>query len=187
MSLGISALFGITLASAALPGVGRRGGFYSHMFPDVYLGWFMPVGFVLFYKVYSKHIGLLEKYLRILLHSWGFPFSVCQCLQHFWKCRSCIYLALSDGGSKVARAFYSTVPAKAGLLVPSNLLGGLLSCLRIFHYFTARLGVLLLGSWSPQSSRFSWELSEVFVRTAIRLQETPREVCSLPYVLLVFW
>ena len=44
--------------------------------PTFWSGWNLPIGFVLFYKLYSKHFGLSTKKLRALLHSWGFPFQI---------------------------------------------------------------------------------------------------------------
>ena len=62
MSLGQTACFDLALASAALLGV--VGGAASppiNFLPVLWCGWNLPIGFFLFYKVYSKHLGLLEK------------------------------------------------------------------------------------------------------------------------------
>ena len=52
------------------------------MFHDVYNGWLLLIRFVLFYKLYSKHLELFTKDLRTPHYSWGFPFSFSQCLRH---------------------------------------------------------------------------------------------------------
>ena len=58
----MSASFDIALSSADLLGVGRQGGLYSCKFtPAIWCGWILPIEFILFYKVYSKKLGLLKK------------------------------------------------------------------------------------------------------------------------------
>ena len=62
-SLGRYELFDLASSGAALLGVGRQGGFSSrkdYTCPSGAVGFFV-VGFVLFYGVYSEHMGLLEK------------------------------------------------------------------------------------------------------------------------------
>ena len=68
--LGQSTAFGLALSSLALLGVGRRGGFYSHIVYTCSLGQLASAKCVfLFYTVYSYHLGLLGKNLRTLLRS----------------------------------------------------------------------------------------------------------------------
>ena len=103
----------------------------------------MPIGFVLFYNMYSKHIVHPEKYWKTPLHSWGLPFLVSQCLWSFQKWQICLSPEIPRGGSKVASKFSSIFPAQSGLFVLYNLLGGLCSCPWVFNHLTARIEALL--------------------------------------------
>ena len=50
----------LALVSAALLGVGQRGGFSPHIFtPALWCRWNIPIWF--FFKVYYKNLGFLEK------------------------------------------------------------------------------------------------------------------------------
>ena len=60
--LGRSESFGLVLVSTALFWVGWRGGFYSYIVYNLLLVQLASTHcFFLFYKLYSKHIDLLEK------------------------------------------------------------------------------------------------------------------------------
>ena len=143
------------------------------MSPDVYHSWLLTIGFVLFYKVYSKHLDLLEKYLINLLHSQGFPFLVSQCLRRFCKFRSCLCLTFSKGGSEVASKFSSIFPAQYGLFFHSNILGGICSCRWVFGHMTARLTGILLGSRLSQSYQFYGEFPRFLERLLRNCEQRP--------------
>ena len=86
----------LALVNDTIIRVGWRGRFYSHIFtPAFWRGWHLTIGFLNIYRVYSKHLGLLEKTWE--LHSFleGTPFN-------------CLCLALSRGGSKVVGNFISS-------------------------------------------------------------------------------
>ena len=44
------------------------------MFPDVYHSWLLPIVFVLFHKMYSKHLDILEKNGKLHSIIEGSPF-----------------------------------------------------------------------------------------------------------------
>ena len=58
-------------------GVGWRGGMYSYIYPDMYSTVDInPIGIFCILRWLVQHIGLLEKFLRDQLYSWGFPLNV---------------------------------------------------------------------------------------------------------------
>ena len=65
-----SAIFGLVLVSAALIGVGRRGGFSYHIYPDgsITVGIF-PIGIFSFTRCFVQNLGLSEKSLRTPLRT----------------------------------------------------------------------------------------------------------------------
>ena len=171
----------LALISAALLGVGLRGGFSSHMFtPALWRGWHLPICFfcftrysapLIFYCSGFSAVSYLGISLRAPLHSWG-SFSLS------------MYPTFLEGFQRGKR-FFSILPTRAGLSVPSDLLRYLRSCRRVFNRLTAHLAALLSSSWSSQIYLFSCGFSKVLGRTAPRLRATSRELCYLPSIFLV--
>ena len=111
------------LVSTALIEVGWQGSFSTHMFtPALWCGWDMPIGFVLFYKVYYKHLGLSAKTWGLRSILGGSPFNF-------------FCLALSGGVSEFVGKFSLVFPARYGFLVPPNIFGSLRSCRRFFQSY----------------------------------------------------
>ena len=67
----------LALVRTALLRVGRKGGWPHHTFtPTFWWVWHLPIGFFLFYKVNTKHLGLSVNNLIPPLHSWVPPFQL---------------------------------------------------------------------------------------------------------------
>ena len=163
----------LTFASATLLGVGRRGRFSSHIFtPAFWSYWYLPIGFVLFYKVHSIQLGLLEKTWWIFSVLEGSPFNFC--------CPT-----FSRGGSKVVSGFSgraSDVFRKGGPKILASLLtfsaqAGVVFPLQYPRGSPILFPVCLSTEFfrdldHPKGSRFSWMFSEVIRRTDPWLRAT---------------
>ena len=106
---------------------------------------------------------------------------------HYWGSFSLSMYPTFLEGFRRGNRFFSIVPTRYGLSIPSDLLGYLCSCRRFYNHLDAHLAALLSGSWSPQSYQFPCGLSNCFGWTAPRLREISQEVCYLPSVFLFLW
>ena len=67
----------LALVRTSLLRVGQKGGWSPHTFtPTFWCVWHLPIGFVLFYKVHYKHLGLSVNNLIPPLHYWVSPFQL---------------------------------------------------------------------------------------------------------------
>ena len=155
--IGRSTIFGLALASAALPEVGQWGGLSSHIFPGMYItvGYLSYCGFVSFYRVIFQHIGLSEK-------SWG----LCSVLEvstiDFW------YPTFSGGSSefygKLSDSFH-VIWIVCTILSPQ----GIRSCHQVFDHSTACLAEFLWALAHHLVPGFSGGVSKVLFRTGLLL------------------
>ena len=174
-SLGRSSLFGLALTRAALIGVvGEAASLSIYFLPFLWSGRNIPIGFFWFYKVYSKHLGILSKKLRTQLRSWGFYFfwrRLLSCRKNFWFC----FQRFTKRGSRDV----------GGLVCPLQYFWGL--CALVFGVSDHHTLVWQCFLWdlctlfSPLSRGFSKTLG----RTATHLQNIYQEVYTFTSVSLV--
>ena len=129
----------LALFSAALLGVGWRGGFSSYIFPNVSITvGFLPWGCFILQGII--HLGYLLTLNSQPCPIWTFTWGLCsilksplisQCLQRFRR------------GFRIFRRIFPIVPAQFCLSVPSNIPRGLRSRWRVFDSLTACLAALL--------------------------------------------
>ena len=124
----------LVLLSVALIGVGWRGGFSYHMFtPTLWRGCHLTIRFFFYKDLLQTSWNFGEK-LRTLLHSWGSPFQ----------------LFLSSAFQRRLqshRRIYFIVFAQAGLIVLSDLLGGLWYFCHVVWSYVCLFGGSPVGSF----------------------------------------
>ena len=163
----------LALSSAALLGVGWRGGFSSHKYPDVFsiVGIFPLVGFFLFYKVRRPTPWPFRKILRGTFRSWGFQFEF-------------LGLKFSEEAPKFSSKLMSISARYDGFLLP------------IFLVFSTHIFRLLIipplfsGGGIVIFSSLVYLCdsgSDVIVGTTLQLQAMSQEVFSLSSFFIIMW
>ena len=170
-SLGRSSLFGLALTRAALIGVvGEAASLSIYFLPFLWSGCNIPIGFFWFYKVYSKHLGILSKKLRTQLRSWGFYFfrrRLLSCRQIFFQCT---FHGICWG------IFFCLIHWSYWRYL-------LLSLDFCIHPLFSRGGLLVFSSLGSLCKRGS----KIIRGTDLQLRLMSQEVFSLPSSFVVMW
>ena len=157
-------IFYLLIASAALLGVGRWGGFSPHKVYTGILAWFESVHFrfVYFYKVNFQHLGLLEK-------SWG--------LRSVLRVTLWFFPSFSGGGFEVAGKFNVTSWA-----ICWGYAAQFPQFSPLFHlvFFNCSSGRILVGFLSPVIPAWHGFWSSR-IGPHYDFKKCPQEVFSLPF------